>query len=283
VNKEQSASHDFLHFNIALAHPGDLPLRAFKVINLFFKLYSLRLSKGSPQKITPSQATKLSGLNRTQLTQALEDLVLHGVLKKIDAKRVEVLVKEEIKHSSALLEQEMKCFVPGVIYDKAGRFYCLNLNWQEWQADKDTSIKQLVEEYSLTSLDKVEEELDTDKSFATRALAYFCEKYRSVYGERYTVHGAPDMKGLKFILAKLTLSGRGRDLIFECIDRTFETMRSHSKVKARVLHVVQDFQADSLSRPVPPALGEEVSEFVTGLDGGVYKRGSEGEKRAAVL
>lgn len=279
VKRVQQADTNFLDLNIALSYVIDLPLRALKVVFLFFKLYSIRLKENRIQRISPTQACKLVGVNKLQFTLALEDLTLHNVVRRIPAREVEVMVDGAIKHSTSKLEQRMECFVPGTIYDKAGYFYCLNLRWQTWLVSKNVTVEQAQKNFSIESLAHMEEEIDTDANLATRALTYFCEKFSSHYGVRYLVSNN-DNKSLKFIIEKLSLAGKNRDLVFACIDHTFTKMSRTDRYRPHIRHVLEDFQSGVFDRPAPPPPSSESSEFVEGLDGGLYKRGTEAAERA---
>lgn len=275
----QTQDTNFLDLNIALSYVIDLPLRALKVVFLFFKLYSLRIKNNKMQRISPTQACKLTGLNKFQLAMALEDLTMHNVVRRIPAKHVEVMVEGQIKHSSSKLEGEMLCFVPGAIYDKVGYFYCLNLRWPTWLVSKNLTVQQAMQNFSIESLSQLEEELDTDGTLAARALTYFCEKFSGHYGVRYQVSNN-DTKSLKFIVEKLALAGKNRDLVFSVIDGTFARMSRTDKYRPHIRHVLEDFQSGVLDRPTPPPPSSEDSDFVEGLDGGLYKRGSKAAELA---
>ena len=238
MNGSIENTKSYLDFSISRSFLN-LNLRESRLIDLFFKLYTIKRRVGKLQKVSPSPAGIAAQLTKDQLVQALESLIRKKVIRRVKGKLVETLIEGKVHHSSFKLEAELKCEVLGVIFDKVTNvFYCLDLDYRNWILSKNLFITTIVEKFSVKSPAKVKEEFDENSSLIKKALGYYCTKYEASYETRYRVNQG-EFRIIRFILEQLSLRNLDRMVIFKLIDEVFERMNK-TKYRATFKILAED-------------------------------------------
>ena len=264
MNKVEETKN-YLNFSVTRSFLN-LNFRENRLVDLFFKLYSIKRRLGKLQKVSPSLAGIVAQLTRDQMVQALESLIRMRVIRRIEGKLVETLIEGKVNYSSFKLEAELECEVLGVIFDKLTNvFYCLDLNYKNWKLAKNLFVTTVVENFSIKSPAKVKEEFDENSNLIKKALGYYCTKYEASYETKYRVNQG-EFKIIRWIFESLSLRNLDRLIIFKLIDNVFERM---SKTKYRVTFKIlaEDTEQFIDNYIIQMKVGNNKSKFYTDENG----------------
>jgi len=254
------SNDNFLNFLVAKSHLN-LTSRENKVVDLFFKLHGNYLLNQQRSKVNLSQAGKMSFLSSSQVSQALNDLLLKNLVIRVKAKEVETEVDGGTKHSIAILEKIIGNPVYAAVYDKVGDvFFCLNYRSESWAYAKDVPISSVVRKFSIK--EGKQEEVSTVNSLAKKALDYFCTKFIAKYQNKFSVHPGTIKEFIKLVTL-LQLRELQENQIFNLIDFSYERKKN---MKAPMLpkYITEDFDLFVMTNKAAPTSNFGVETDIDG-------------------